>query len=340
MPCRAIIFDILVTKSYFLTILFQGITLMSFSEDRLVKLVPSFGLHCGDNSSTEIARGLDFEYETSAQEYSFKKFSPSGLYVLDPRPAEEELSKIYPKNYLPYQFDTLPAFVVHCRNFVQRSKVSALKKLIAEDASILDVGCGNGQLLHLIKKFGSPHWKLTGNDFSEAPREKLEKNNIAFFQGPVQNITSEKKFDLIIMNQVIEHLPDVHSVLTSLSGLLKENGILLIETPSSDGWDAKLFKKRYWGGYHFPRHFYIFNEKNLSSTLNECGFVVKQVEYLASPSFWIQSIHHLVKENISPTLAKFFSASNIGLLVFFTILDKLIGVFGKPTSNMRVISQK
>src|SRR5690606_13103582 len=99
-------------------------------------------------------------------------------------------------------------------------------------------------------------------------------------------------FDLIILNQVIEHFPNPDELLMTCRMLLKPEGRIFIETPSIDGLDFKVFKNGAWGGYHIPRHFYIFNEKTISKLLVQCGYSVEAIEYLASPAFWTQSLHH------------------------------------------------
>ena len=60
-----------------------------------------------------------------------------------------------------------------------------------------------------------------------------------------------------------------------------------IETPEIEGWDYHLFRKRYWGGYHIPRHFYLFNRATLTRLLREEGFEIVSVRSIPSPAFWV-----------------------------------------------------
>jgi 2-polyprenyl-3-methyl-5-hydroxy-6-metoxy-1,4-benzoquinol methylase len=69
---------------------------------------------------------------------------------------------------------------------------------------------------------------------------------------------------MIFLKQVIEHVDNPLSILDKAYNLLSNGGSLIIETPNRDSWDSSIFKKKYWGGYHFPRHWTIFNDKSIS----------------------------------------------------------------------------
>src|SRR5262249_57545619 len=69
-------------------------------------------------------------------------------------------------------------------------------------------------------------------------------------------------FALIVLQQVIEHVPDPRRMIERLRALLAAGGAVVIETPNTRSWDHRLFSKRYWGGYHIPRHFHLFNDRS------------------------------------------------------------------------------
>ena len=71
-------------------------------------------------------------------------------------------------------------------------------------------------------------------------------------------------YDLVIMNQLIEHVaiaarPALHGDVRDL----RPGGHLFLETPNLDSLDARAFRRRYWGGYHLPRHFHLFDSRTL-----------------------------------------------------------------------------
>lgn len=82
-----------------------------------------------------------------------------------------------------------------------------------EELSVLEIGCGTGELLNDIK--GK---RKVGIDFSPAMIDIAKKQfpAIEFHCMPAENITIEEKFDLIILSNLIGHLEDVQRVLEAL----------------------------------------------------------------------------------------------------------------------------
>jgi SAM-dependent methyltransferase len=287
-------------------------------------------LFAEDRTVEPLARGHDFEYATCSNEFEFVRAQPSGLVFLRNRPAPSELGRIYPDHYEPYRFESFPPLVRAARDFVQRGKVKVVRALAAGAADILDVGCGSGSLLRLLRQYGDPRWTLHANEMHEPSLRRLAEQGFVTHPGPIEQVAGRASFDVIILNQVIEHFADVEALLAACGRLLKPGGFLLVETPSTSGLDFKWFGARHWGGYHFPRHFYLFNAGNLSRLLARHGLEVTQVRYLASPAFWTQSMHHRVSESRWPRLARWFHLTNLPLRA----------ALGGRTSNMRVVARR
>ncbi len=119
--------------------------------------------------------------------------------------------------------------------FLQRQRIQ--KALPYLHGSILDIGCGNGALAdHCNPK------NYLGFDIS------AEVLQIATNLHPLYTFTSElptgKEFDRIIMLAVIEHITDPIMILTKLMFLLKDDGKIIITTPSPNSdWIHSLGSK-------------------------------------------------------------------------------------------------
>jgi SAM-dependent methyltransferase len=296
-------------------------------------------LFADDQSSLLVATGRDFEYGTCSNTFTFKRALPSGLLYLDPRPTDSELGTIYPKDYEPYRFESLPPLVRLARDRVQKSKVDYIRSIIGSRAKIIDIGCGNGKLLRLMRRFGPTDWELHANDLNHEAIEGLRADRITPHSCRAEEIALDAHFDLIILNQVIEHFADVHGLLATARRLLAPGGVLLIETPSIDGLDSNLFGRSYWGGYHFPRHFYLFNEGSLIRLCEEHGFTATRASYLASPAFWVQSLHHWLLDRGYPGLARWFTLRNLPLVAAVTLFDVVRIRLGLKSSNMRLLAR-
>ena len=306
-----------------------------------VRLVPGACPLCGPLAAREvIAAGIDFEYAvTGDQEFTIARCG-CGIRYLDPRPADEEIGKLYPPDYEPYRFNTLPMPVRAGRDLVERRKVNFLAGLAHEGACIVDLGCGGGALLQLLRRRGRPSWRLIGWDFPGAHLDRLRAEGFDVISGPVTAELAPEGTAVFVLNQVIEHFPHPERILGVVAGALARGGHVVIETPDVDGPDARWFGRRYWGGYHFPRHLVLFNSTTLRRLVERAGLRVVRVQWLPSPAFWVQSVHHLLSERrrVAP-LARAFTLRNPLAVAAATTFDLVWSRFA-PTTNLRLIAKR
>mgnify|MGYP003571168879 CR=1 FL=1 len=299
--------------------------------------------NCGGDRSLPVGGGVDFEYGTCRNEFRFVRCADCGLVYLKNRPAVEELDTIYGAEYIPHFFDEyLGGFISNLRRRVQRMKVSPLRRLLSDDAVVVDVGPGGGEFLTLLRDFGSPGWDLYGVDFSAEAVEGLHKRGLKAVQSRFETLEWQgPPVDAIVMNQVIEHLEDPAAAVEKAQEILAPDGILFLETPSVDSWDYMLFKRRHWGGWHIPRHWHLYDETTLAKLVTEHGFEVTQVDYLLSPNFWLQSVHHYVDERLGwKKVADWFDVSVFPSLVVASGIDVLQKLLRRRTSNFRLVARK
>ena len=109
-----------------------------------------------------------------------------------------------------------------------------LRKLISKykkDMSILDIGCGNG---YLTKKITKDFKNVVAIDNSKSAikfAKKKYKGSIKFINVDLDNFIIKKKFHIILLIEVIEHvyLPDLF--LKKIVKFMNKNSILIISTP-------------------------------------------------------------------------------------------------------------
>lgn len=292
---------------------------------------------CGGNKFSTHTTGTDYEYETTTDLFYLVTCNHCGHLFLQNQPHPDELPVIYPDNYQPYRFETdLNPVVRWFRDRVQLAKVNDYKKHIKSDASIIEVGAGSGILIESLKQYGPHTWKLTANEFEMKRLQRLEGKGIHFAIGNFETINFTEKYDVIIMNQLIEHLYDPDKMLKRCHSLLNKGGIVIIETPNYISLDHSLFKNKYWGGYHIPRHFNIYSFKTLKQHLQQNNFTVIKQEFLLSPAFWVQSFHHYFYDRKS-NLKNLFTLNNILLTGAITVLEVMLKIFYQ-TSNQRVVA--
>ncbi len=298
---------------------------------------------CGASEEEVVAEGYDYEYKTTARKFTYVRCKQCDLVYLSQRPTESELRTIYPPEYYAYSdIETTKGIVALLRERMEAKKVAQYKKLIGRGKKrILDVGCGDGRFMKVIRKYGYPEWEIEGFDINKRAIAKAKAEGMIVQQARLEEYTTKKKFDLIISLQVIEHLSNPLKAMKKMNGFLKEGGLCVIETPNLGGIDYFLFKKAFWGGYHIPRHWNIFNRKTADRLCKSSGFEVIERVCLISPAFWIDSFYnYLLCKRLPQPAVNFFYKKNPLLLSIAIAVDKALLLVRQETSNQRIIGRK
>lgn len=289
-----------------------------------------------------VGRGWDFEYHTTHEELDFLQCRSCRLIFPKGIPVEAALPVIYPPNYYAFSETENPNRVVMAvRAWMAKRKGSTYRSMVpAPDAEVVDIGCGDGRLLDILKASCPSGWNYHGVDWSDQAIERVRRKGYDGRSGDVSRLDLsdwDGKFDLALMHQLIEHVRDPRELLAKVRRLLKPGGVLSVETPDIDAWDFRLLSRRYWAGYHIPRHFYIFDKKNFSELAREVGFEVIGTVSLVNPVFWIHSIQSFCADKpVLRHIAKFFHHQNVLMLALVTPLEILQTRLRGTSSNMQI----
>jgi 2-polyprenyl-3-methyl-5-hydroxy-6-metoxy-1,4-benzoquinol methylase len=287
---------------------------------------------CGNAPATVVGTGEDYEYHTSPDTFSAVQCNSCSLVYLNPRPNVSEFERIYPANYHAFDFSPKQyGFVYKVRARLEANRTLSRCKGLGDDARILDVGCGDGFHLNLLKEYGNKNWTLEGIDLDKRAVEAAKRSGLNVHLGSVEEMDlPENSYDLVFMVQTIEHVEKPAAVLNAVYKLLKKGGKFVIVTDNTDSIDFNLYKKRYWGGYHFPRHWNLFNRKSLSKLAEKTGFQVHNLTTIVSPVNWVYSIHNSLVAKKKPQwlIDKFTLKSTLSLFAF-TVLDFGLQKLGK-----------
>ena len=114
------------------------------------------------------------------------------------------------------------------RHFKIKSKNIPLKNI-----NILDVGCGGGLISVPMKKLGA---NVVGIDASlkniNVAKIYSKKNNleIKYICSSPEKLKIKKKFDVLLMLEIVEHVDDINLFVKQSSRFLKKNGLMFIAT--------------------------------------------------------------------------------------------------------------
>ena len=99
--------------------------------------------------------------------------------------------------------------------------------------NILDIGCGGGLLSEPITRLGA---KVTAIDASkkniQVAKFHAKKNNlkINYLCSSPEKLNFNKKFDVVLNMEIVEHVEDLNFFIKKSSNLLKKNGLMFIAT--------------------------------------------------------------------------------------------------------------
>jgi 2-polyprenyl-3-methyl-5-hydroxy-6-metoxy-1,4-benzoquinol methylase len=255
----------------------------------------------------------------------------------------EQLKKIYPSNY--YSFVNKPKnVVVGLKEWLdKRFFKKILKQLQAQQINVLDVGGGTGWMLDVLKKTDKRIGLTQVVDIDEKAKRIAEEKGHAYFEGTIESFTTDKLFHLILMLNLVEHVADPLAVLQKAQSILAPGGIIVIKTPNTMSWDARLYKRSYWGGLHCPRHWTIFSEKSFRILLQSTRLKIKKLEYTQGAPFWafsiIASLHRKRMVRISAQKPIIFHWLFAPLSAVFAVFDFVRKPFAK-TSQMFILLGK
>lgn len=143
-----------------------------------------------------------------------------------------------------------------------------LPRPVGNSNRLLDVGSGDGAFLLRAQQAG---WKVSGLEFDDNAASCNKQLNLDVWIGDFSKAPyPPESFDVITLNQVIEHVHDPKEFLSQLVTWLKPGGIIWIGTPNFDSRLHSHFKHD-WFALHPPHHLILFTRNNLENLLKELG---------------------------------------------------------------------
>ncbi len=139
---------------------------------------------------------------------------------------------------------------------------------------ILDVGCGTGEFLANLdeKKYEKCGIELDKQEFAISQRRGLKVYNENILKKNFNN----KKFDIITLWHVVEHIPDPQALMRKIDKLLAKNGIVIMATPNSDSLGFRMAKAN-WFHMDAPRHLILFNSQGIRMLCRKFGYTIKKI---------------------------------------------------------------
>lgn len=169
-----------------------------------------------------------------------------------------------------------------------------------QNAKVLDVGCGGGLFLSLLKQQGAD---VIGIELSDSRAQYAKaKHRLVIDKHPIESDHWQSGyatyFDAVTLWDVIEHVNYPLQTLQSVASVLKEGGVLLIDTPCRDSFYHRFGELTYrFSGGRFPTflnamysshlfgHKQIFSTDEMKQLFESVGFEVVDLHKFHELSF-------------------------------------------------------
>jgi 2-polyprenyl-3-methyl-5-hydroxy-6-metoxy-1,4-benzoquinol methylase len=242
------------------------------------------------------------DFTVSGEIYEVKLNKEFDFLVTTPIPFD--LERYYEsENYISHT-DSKKSFIDKVYQIVKKRALHNKLKLInsfqTDEKSILDIGAGTGDFLKVCSE---NNWKIFGTEPSQKARNFAQEKNIIL----EENISfyEKKKFDVITMWHVLEHVRNLSEYIKQLKSLLKENGRLIVAVPNFKSYDAKHYKQ-FWAAFDVPRHLFHFSQESIQKLFSEVNLEVEKMLPMKYDAFYVSLLSEKYKTGKSNPMKSFW----------------------------------
>lgn len=241
--------------------------------------------------------------------FGLLRCSACGSFETDPPPlrGDDESARFYTDYYSRTATGSQaarPSAAKPARSAWFWKVVEHVPELARVRSSAVDIGSGDGHFCAELRTAGWPH--VTGIEISltRVIRARQTYPEIPFYSCAIgQTGIPRGSLDLIVMDSVIEHLPNPLEMVRELCAYLAPGGTLVVLTPNMESGHFRFLGRR-WTGMLAPHaHIFLFNSAGLSRLLARCGLKISKCGSLHMPVYKPgEYIRRLISGDVKGTL--------------------------------------
>jgi 2-polyprenyl-3-methyl-5-hydroxy-6-metoxy-1,4-benzoquinol methylase len=236
---------------------------------------------CSNPATSRALTGTDFLFETTSKIFTLDACASCRCLFLNPMPSDSEIAGFYPPSYWwsPSRPGRLKKLESVYRRIALRDHIAFISRSVKDRSGLelLDVGCGSGTLLSLLKDQG---FRVRGVDFSaEASTIAKHENGVDVEVGSLEEVDfPDRSFDVVTLFHVMEHVTNPRQVLREVSRILRPEGVVILQVPNIESWQFKIFGAK-WYGLDIPRHVIDYSRNSMLRLLNDSGFLATRIRH-------------------------------------------------------------
>lgn len=246
-----------------------------------------------------VVRGAGDTFWGCAGRFDYGRCVECGSWVLDPRPAPDEIGAYYGGYYQDDEVAlTRKAYAetpADRSEGIDRLRADAVRKALAKlkapldgETRALDVGCGSGGFLRALRAEAGVH--VEGVDFNPrcaALADELHGVTVATGELAEQRYP-DGAFDVVTSWHCLEHTYDPADELAEMARITRPGGWLVLEVPTPSIW-ARVFRGR-WLFLQAPTHLYHLRRPALVALLEAAGWRPERIERPWAPTEFAGSV--------------------------------------------------
>jgi 2-polyprenyl-3-methyl-5-hydroxy-6-metoxy-1,4-benzoquinol methylase len=255
------------------------------------------------------------DYTVSKEDFNIVACNGCGFKFTNPRPDDSVLGNYYKAEDYISHTNTKKGIVNKLYHIVRtrtlKKKLSLVKSYVSR-GTILDYGCGTGMFLDVCKKAG---WETFGMEPDDEARKIASETNLNLFsdKDKINTYITDKKFNVITLWHVLEHVTDMPETLAFFKARLAKDGVLFIAVPNHASYDAKHYKE-HWAAYDVPRHLHHFEKKTMKQLLESNGFLLRETLPMKFDSCYVSLLSEKYKTGKQNMLKAFLTGFKSNLL--------------------------
>jgi len=215
-----------------------------------------------------------FEEKYLIQNFHIVQCKDCSFVYVNPRIKTEELYKLYASDYFNNTQFGYENYELNARLRVmtfEKWYAGIVPFLGKKRDKALDIGCAAGDFIEVLQRNG---WNdVEGIELDPTMIAKLKQKNIRVSTTPIEQLTITRKYDLITLFDVIEHLPGLTEAIQKLKDILEPDGTIALITPDYSSTQRKLFGKR-WFQFKPYEHIQYFTPATLALALKPHGLTI------------------------------------------------------------------